>query len=132
MTGEAVIEATYPMGHQQEVYDAELLGILKAAQKCFQICQCNNLTKRYIYIFTDNQAAIQRLNILKPGPGQSTSLVLSKISSNLYALKSTITVQWVPGHTDVPGNELADKLSKSPLSENHLPTVTPLYPPSKG
>jgi hypothetical protein len=39
MTGEAVIEATYPMGHQQEVYDAELLGILKAAQKYFQICQ---------------------------------------------------------------------------------------------
>ena len=29
---EAVIEATYPMGHQQEVYDAELLGILKVAQ----------------------------------------------------------------------------------------------------
>jgi hypothetical protein len=38
MTGEAVIEATYPMGHQQEVYNAELLGILKAAKKCFQIC----------------------------------------------------------------------------------------------
>src|SRR6202163_2140643 len=48
MTGEAVMEATYPMGHQQEVYDAELLGILEPAQKCFQICQPNSLTKRHI------------------------------------------------------------------------------------
>jgi hypothetical protein len=48
MTGEAVIEATYPMGHQQEVYNAELLGILKAAQKCFQIGQYNNLTKTHM------------------------------------------------------------------------------------
>jgi hypothetical protein len=47
MTGEEVIETTYPMGHQQEVYDAELLGILKAAEQCFLICQRNNLTKRY-------------------------------------------------------------------------------------
>ena len=68
MTGEAVMEATYPIGHQQEVYDAELLGILKAAKTCFQICQRNNLTKRHIWIFTDNQAAIQRLNTFKPGP----------------------------------------------------------------
>ena len=117
MTGEAVIEATYPMGHQQEVYDAELLGILKAAQKCFQICQRNNLTKRHIWIFTDNQAAIQRLNTLKPGPGQSTSLALSSISNNLHAFETTITVQWVPGHTDVPGNELADKLAKKSTLE---------------
>jgi hypothetical protein len=29
MTGEEVIEATYPIGHQQEVYDAKLLGILE-------------------------------------------------------------------------------------------------------
>jgi hypothetical protein len=35
MTAEEVIEATYPMGYQQEVYDTELLGILKAAPKCF-------------------------------------------------------------------------------------------------
>jgi hypothetical protein len=48
MTGEAVIEATYSIDHQQEVYDAELLGILKAAQKCFEICQHNNLTKRHL------------------------------------------------------------------------------------
>jgi hypothetical protein len=30
MTGEEFIEATYPMGHQQEVYDTELHGIIKA------------------------------------------------------------------------------------------------------
>jgi ribonuclease HI len=122
MTGEAVIEATNPMGHQQEVYNAELLGILKAAPKCFQICQRKTLTKRHIWIFTDNQAAIQCLNTLTPGPGQSTSLALSKIPNNLHALKSTITVQLVPGHTDVSGNELADK-----LANKSTPKKSPTY-----
>jgi ribonuclease HI len=117
MTGEAVIEATYPMGHQQKVYDAELLGLLKAAEKCFQICQHNHVTKRHIWIVTDNQAVIQRLNTFKPGAGQSTSLALSKISNNLHALKCTIIVQWVPGHTEVPGNKLADKLAKKSTLE---------------
>ncbi|KAF8248224.1 hypothetical protein K440DRAFT_549542 [Wilcoxina mikolae CBS 423.85] len=117
ITGKAVMEVTYPMGHQQEVYDAELLGILKAAQKCFQICHRNNLTKRYIWIFTNNQAAIQHLNTFKPGPGLSTSLALSNISNNLHALKTTITFEWVPGHTDVPQNKLANKLAKKATLE---------------
>jgi ribonuclease HI len=117
MSVEAVIDATYRMGHQQQVYEAELLGILKAAQKCFQICQHNNLNKRHIWIFTDNQTAIRCPNTLKPGPGQSTSLALSIISNSLYAFTSSITVEWVPGHTDEPGNELADKLAKKSTHE---------------
>jgi hypothetical protein len=32
MPGEEVIEATYTMGQQQEVYDAQLLVIFKVAQ----------------------------------------------------------------------------------------------------
>jgi ribonuclease HI len=100
------------MGHQQEVYDTELLGILKAAHICFQIYQYNNLNKRHIWIFIYNQATIKCFNTLKPSPRQSTSLAPSKISQNLLALKTTISVQWVPGHTDVPGNELADQLGK--------------------
>jgi hypothetical protein len=51
------------------------------------------------------------------GLAQSTSLALSSKSNNLHAFKTTITVQWVPGHTDVPGNTLADKLAKNSTLE---------------
>ena len=93
MTGEEVIEATYSMAHQQEVYNAELIGIEKAALKCFKICQHNNLTKRHIWISTDNYTTIRCFNTFKLAPSQSTSLVLSNITKICYALKSTITVQ---------------------------------------
>ena len=45
------------------------------------------------------------------------SLALSNITNNLYVLKTTITVQWVPGYTDVPGNVLANKLAKQATLE---------------
>ncbi|KAF8242188.1 hypothetical protein K440DRAFT_566092 [Wilcoxina mikolae CBS 423.85] len=83
-------------------------SVLPTIELVLGICQRNNLTKRFIWIFTDNQAAIQRLNTFKPDPEQSTSLALSNISHNLHALKTTIIVQWIPAHTDVPGNELAN------------------------
>jgi hypothetical protein len=41
----------------------------------------------------------------------------STMSNNLHALKTTITVQWVPGHTNVPGNVLADMLAKKSTLE---------------
>jgi ribonuclease HI len=118
MTGAEVIDVIYAMGHQQEIYDTELLGIHTAIQQCCQICEYNNLTKRHIWIFTDNPAAITWLNTLKPGPWRSNSLAFSNMSNNIHALKSTIIVQWIPGHTDIPGNELANMLvQKSTLEK---------------
>jgi ribonuclease HI len=117
MTWEEVIEAIYPMGHQQDSYDTELHGILKATQKCFQICQRKHLTKRHISLFTDNEAAIKCLNTPKPGDGQSTSLALSNSSNYLHAVNSMTTAQWVPAYTVIPGNEHADKLAKNVHSQ---------------
>jgi len=65
-----------------------------------------------VWIFTDNQAAIMRIRTLKPGPGQEISIALTHISTELKALKCTLTIQWVPGHTDVAGNEKADQHAK--------------------
>ena len=108
-----------------EVYDAELYGIREAATHALRYCQTTS--KRCdVWTFTDNQAAIMRVANLKPGPGQETAVAVAKASNALKALNSTITVQWVPGHTNVPGNEAADRLAKK-ATNNDLSCLPEAY-----
>lgn len=68
------------MGPQMEVYDAELLGILRAAQDFLVTCKRQNLRNKSAWIFVDNQSAIMRVASLKSGPGQETAIAISHIS----------------------------------------------------
>jgi ribonuclease HI len=111
-SNQPAIENTYPLGTQMEVYDAELYGIRQAAEHALKFCR-RTRKRRDIWIFTDNQAAVMRVATLKPGPGQEIAIAVSNASHILKELNhSTITVQWVPGHTNIPGNEAADRLAK--------------------
>ena len=38
IAGKAAIDATHSMSHEQEVYDAEIVGIPNKVQKCSLIC----------------------------------------------------------------------------------------------
>ena len=101
------------------MYDAELYGIQQAAEHALQ--QCKRIRrKRDVWIFTDNQAAIMRIRTLKPVPGQEISIALAH--TELTTLKCTLTIQWVPGHTYVAGNEKADELAK--LATTQRPPTT--------
>jgi len=53
---------------------------------------------------------------------RSGDIVLAHINTELAALKCTLTIQWVPGHTDVAGNEKADELAK--LATTQRPPAT--------
>jgi hypothetical protein len=46
------------------------------------------------------------------GPGQEVAYHIHETAHDLRAYAVTITVHWVPGHTDIPGNEAADRLAK--------------------
>ena len=67
-----------------------------------------------IWTFVDNQAAIRRC--LKPHPtaGQHLSLqIIDNIQTILNTRPDTqVRIQWLPGHTAVPGNDNADACAK--------------------
>ena len=64
---------------------------------------------KIIYIFTDNEAVILALEAY-----HTTSELVWECKQLLLRLGSTnnVTLAWVPGHSGVEGNELADELAK--------------------
>ncbi len=92
-----------------KVFDAELFVIEKAFEIAFNNRQLN-IEK--VWIFSDSQAAIKRLKN-------------SSLKSDLYYIQSIrkwaekfqnnniqMQLEWVPGHMNIKGNELADKAAK--------------------
>ena len=106
-------EALWNLGKHVEVYDTELFGILQATILARDWIEANPSTNT-IWIFVDNQAAIRRCT--KPHPTLGQHLSLQIVNNQLTILNSRPNtkgnIHWVPGHTAVYGNEIADKCAK--------------------
>jgi ribonuclease HI len=100
---------SWNLGPNIEVADAETIGIFKA----LQLVRAIHPTPTTLYLFTDSQAAIQRVE-------SGNSYYAFKIRDLLQALESLgyhVKIYWVPSHVGVFGNELADKLAKKALEK---------------
>ena len=68
-------------------------------------------------IFTDSQSLCSALN--------GNSSALDPLRAKLNNLPCKLTIQWIPGHCNIPGNELADAAAKSATSlKGHSPGVS--------
>ena len=47
------------------------------------------------------------------------------IIGKLQQLKGRVIIQWIPGHSNIPGNDLADKYAKE-VAQNGEPSLSPL------
>ena len=65
-----------------------------------------------IHVYADNQAAIYRLSSLSDKPGQQWVIRCQKAAKAIQNKKAKISLRWVPGYTDLEGNERADQLAK--------------------
>ncbi|KAK5988528.1 hypothetical protein PT974_10011 [Cladobotryum mycophilum] len=98
------------LGPYIEVADAELIAISKVLDALL-LSRTNQPTA---YIFVDSQAAIMKIK----GPGE----ISYRIRAQLHLLSQqsiAITVAWVPSHTGIPGNEIADQLAKKGLEASY-------------
>jgi ribonuclease HI len=92
-----------------EAFDAELIAMLKSLQEAKQYINSN---VKNIWIFTDNQAAIQRIYKNSSSSGQKISHELQYEAELLKNQNIQLHICWVPGHADIYGNEQADKAAK--------------------
>ncbi|KAL9561280.1 hypothetical protein ACKAV7_014635 [Fusarium commune] len=103
-----------------EVFDVEATGALEGLKAALNL---RELATQNIYICLDNLAAA---TCLRGTPSDSSQDVFLEFQA-LATSHGAIQVRWVPGHSDIPGNEQADKLAKAasslPEPEGAKPTL---------
>ena len=106
---ETVHQSKYYLGTEAEVFDAELYGIMKAANIAVKLMKNENITD--VWIFCDNQSAVRRMSDKRALPGQEYVLRTHNAAETLKSRNIKTHIHWVPGHVQVAGNEKADKLA---------------------
>ncbi|RYC80419.1 hypothetical protein BFJ63_vAg16695 [Fusarium oxysporum f. sp. narcissi] len=103
-----------------EVFDAEAAGALDGLKAALTL---QDSATQDIIICLDNLAAATRL---RGAPSDSSQDAFLEFQA-LAASHGSTQVRWAPGHTDIPGNEQADKLAKAassaPEPEGAQPTL---------
>jgi ribonuclease HI len=117
----------YRLGRNKEVFDAELFAILQATVLIRDegaIMIGEGIQK--ISIFTDSQAALNRIQDNGIGPGQTWASAIIRNTDEIRRQNIQGEVRWVPGHAGIEGNETADKFAKDaaePEIEEELPSA---------
>ena len=112
-----------PLHTFNSVYQAEVAAILVATNYLSSL----NVSNRVIHFYSDSQAAIKALDntTLNSQITKQCSDALNNLASN----NITVNLNWIPGHSDYNGNELADHLAK--LGSKQVAPRLPIGPPHK-
>ena len=116
-------------------YSAETFAILHALEWCISHSKTYNFES--ITFFSDSLSVLSTLSTPLP---YLTPKSLSNTQSLLNSLSQSkvVHLQWIPGHSSLPGNDLADSLAKAGASLDpssisvsrtpyFLPTTIPLH-----
>ena len=114
-----VKELSYPAGSFSSSFRAEKVAIHKALMELDN----GETVNKSIRICTDSLANVLQL---KEGPHAQKDLLAISIWSRLVNISSRpndIYIQWVPGHSNIEGNERADHLAKigNTLPQDNVP-----------
>ena len=105
----------------------------------FAICMALSLTTTSQWtqavIFTDSFSIFSRLKSLQQNKLPFINRKLVEINNLLRTLNRKVIIQWIPSHSGIFGNEIADQLAKDGARRNYinvkdLVTITSTIPPN--
>jgi ribonuclease HI len=98
----------YHLGPCKEVFGVKPYAILKATRRFASSKECNeNFT-----IISVSQSEKLRFKSDCRGPGQAMARVNIQRSHQVAQNRNTLTIRWIPGRSDIVGNEIAGKQAK--------------------
>ena len=99
-------------------YDAELKAIRSALQTISEDCDNPNPPcVNNIVIFTDSQSAIQAIAQMQHHKQPIVTDILTTANKLHNQNDVETSIQWIPGHCDIPGNDRADPLARHGTSK---------------
>lgn len=103
------------------IYTAELTAIKKSIEWVDENAQHDALqNNRNIVIYSDSLSSIKSLGTDK---SNSRPNLVMEIKNKINSITNkTITITWIPSHSNIRGNEVADTLAKTALGENNIQT----------
>ena len=127
LPNEEKIDLKQPVSKRSSILLGELMAIKIALDN--SKLEMERIDIKTIMLFSDSQSAV---GILTLGWENKThTSVIFEIKQSMEILKSqnvTVELNWKPGHAEIAGNEIADKLAKEAAEEaENMPEVdTPL------
>ena len=118
-------ELSSACGEKCSNYEAEIAAVETALYHLRSIFSIFPSKINNIVIFTDSKSLLQ---VLHHNPH---NIEMNQITMESHKLMDTfginITMQWIPGHTNIPGNERADSLAKRGSQEEQPNTASTLH-----
>jgi ribonuclease HI len=113
-----------PCGEYCNNYEAEITAIETAVYHLNTMFDIIPSKKKNTVIFTDSKSALQALKNNNNKP-ECTQLI-KDINNLINTHNIKLVMQWIPGHSNIPGNDRADTLAKRGSNQTQIHTSTSL------